>query len=119
MGSDIKEREQRAARRAAILAVIEWAQDQLVKANTHDTNVTSIESILICDLSSREKGAIYMLVEEFDDIAKAKPEGKPPPERATETATQNCIQVYLMPLSLKLIDLPNNRINNKIREKAQ
>lgn len=87
MDSDIKEREQRAARRAAILAVMEWAQDQLVKANANDSNVTSIESILLCDLSSREKGAIYMFVEEFDDIiSKSKPEEqKEPPKQQSGT----------------------------------
>ena len=126
VGSEIKEREQRASRKAVLEAVIKWAEEQIPtqqNANTlnntnqketsqletsqqdniptnpdtvqqdtdgthHDDALpvqhelivgspmklipTTLKSVILVDLSSRQKGAIHMFVEEFDKMFSKK-----------------------------------------------
>ena len=67
--SDIKEREQRAARLAVVEAVFKWAKE------TSGSN-PNLLSVALCDLSSRQKGSVHFFVEAFDTVMRQHQEGQ-------------------------------------------
>ena len=64
---EVKNREQRAARRAVVEAVLDWALDQAQLEVR-----SSVESVLLCDLSKKELGAVHVFVEEFDAVVNER-----------------------------------------------
>jgi len=89
-GSDIKEREQRAARKAVLQAVFQFAEQRVaaeslnVSAEVSSSSAAAANSsasatapsstlreILVCDLSARAKGAMHLFLEEWDALLAA------------------------------------------------
>ena len=59
-GSDIKQREQRAARRAVVEAVLAWIDKH--------GDTSGIARVELCDLPRKQLGHVDMFVEEFDAV---------------------------------------------------
>jgi O-acetyl-ADP-ribose deacetylase (regulator of RNase III) len=104
----VKEREQRAARKAVLEAVLEWTTKNVGRNPTQGEEseqgarpesslpdssasassssappASSLTSILLCDLPKRQKGGMHMFVEEFAALVPSK---EPTPSKARPAA---------------------------------